>query len=120
MLRASLVTLGVAMFLLWIVGLVNDSTTWVVWLDGVAAVLTFLLVPVTRDHVGPIGVSIGPNLIGLGLLAVFIVALATRASGWITWFTLAFAGGYLMFGAFAFAVRAFSPGVESRRPIEAM
>lgn len=118
MLRASLVALGISMLLIWVVGLVDEATTWIVWLDGVAAVLTFLLVPVTRDHVGPIGVSVGPNLIGLGLLALFVVGLVTSASAWIVWFTLAFACGYLMFGAFAFMVRAFSPSLESRRPIE--
>ncbi len=117
MLRASLVALGIAMILLWIVGLVDHATDWVVWLDGIAGVLTFLLVPVTRDDVGPIGVSLGPNLVGLGLLAVFIVAVSTRASAWITWFTLAFSGGYLMLAAFAFMVRAFEPSTESRRPI---
>lgn len=117
MLRASLVALGIAMVLLWIVGLVDNATPWVVWLGGVAAVLTFLLVPVTRDDVGPIGVSLGPNLIGLGLLAVFIVAEVTHASAWITWFTFAFSVGYLMLAAFAFMVRAFEPSAESRRPI---
>lgn len=117
MLRASLVALGIATLLLWIVGVVDHATIWIVWLDGVAAALTFLLVPVTRDRVGAIGVAIGPALIGLGLIALFIVGLVTEASGWITWFNLAFGAGYLMFAAFAFILRTVEPRMVSQRPI---
>lgn len=120
MLRASLCALGVTMVLLWMVGVVDGATTWMTWLDGVAGVLTFLLVPVTRPSTGPIGAAVGPALLGSGLVVVFIVGLATHASAWLTWFNLAFGAGYLMFAAFAFAVRATEPQLESRRPIEAM
>lgn len=117
MLRASLVSLGIAMVLLWMVGVVDHSTDWMTWLDGIAGLLTFLLVPVTRPRLGPAAVSIGPNLIGLGLLAMFIVGIATAASAWLTWFTFAAACAYLMFGAFAFFARATEPSLESRRPL---
>lgn len=118
MLRASLVALGVSMLLIWMVGIVNHSTDWMTWLDGIAGVLTLWLVPVTRPRLGPAAVSIGPNLIGLGLLAMFIVGIATGASSWLTWFTFAAACSYLMFGGFAFMVRAVEPSLESRRPIQ--
>jgi hypothetical protein len=80
MLRASLCALAIAMLLLWMVGVVDHATGWMVWLDGVAALLTFLLVPVTRDNLGPVGVALGPNLIGLGLFMVRAVEpqLASR------------------------------------------
>jgi hypothetical protein len=115
MLRAALVSLAVATLLLWLVGLVDDATSWMVWLNGVAAILTLLLVPVTRDNVGPLGVSLGPALIGVGLIVMFLVGLATGASAWLTWFTLAFGLGYLMFAGFGFMVRTFEPTMESRR-----
>jgi hypothetical protein len=118
MLRASLASLGIAMVLLWMVGVVDHATDWMTWLIGIAAVLTFWLVPVTRRHLGPGAVAIGPNLVGLGLIAMFIVGLATEASAWLTWFTFAAGCSYLMFGGFAFMVRAVEPSLESRRPIQ--
>ena len=120
MLRASLTALGFTMLLLFIVGLVDDATWWLTWADGLAGVLTLMLVPVTRPRLGPVGASAGPGLLGLALTAMFIVGLATRSSAWLVWFTGAFAAGYLLFAAFAFAVRAVDPQLESRRPIEAM
>jgi hypothetical protein len=120
MLRALIVTLGIAMFLLWLVGLVDHSTDWIVWVDGVAALLTLCLVAATHDRLGPVGVALGPNLIGLGLVAVFIVGLVTGASAWIVWFNLAFGTGYLLFAAFAFFVRSVEPRMESRRPLAGM
>jgi hypothetical protein len=120
MLRASLCALGVTMVLLWLVGVVDGATPWMTWLDGIAGVLTLLLVPVTRPTTGPIAAAVGPLLLGGGLIAMFIVAAGVHASGWLTWFTLAFGAGYVMFAAFAFAVRAVEPRLESRRPIEAL
>lgn len=113
MLRASLVALAIALLLLWRVGVVDGATDWMTWLDGVAALLAFLLVPVTTDEVGPLGAALGPQLIGLALVAFAVVGLLTRASGWLTWFTLALGCGYLVFAAFAFAVRAVEPSMES-------
>jgi hypothetical protein len=117
MMRACLAALGLSLALLWLVGVVDGSTVWMTWLDGTAAVLTFWLIPVTGNDSGPIQVAIGPVLIGALLLAGFAGGLVTRASGWLTWFTLAFAGGYLLFAGFAFLVRALEPRLESRRPL---
>ena len=120
MLRASLAALGVAMLLLWVVGVADGSTIWLTWLDGIAGVLTFLAIPVVRDETGPIGAATVPALLGLGLVAMFVIGLGTHASGWLTWFTLAFGIGYLGFAAFAFAERAVRPHLESRRPLSAL
>ena len=120
MLRASLSVLALALLLLWVVGVTDGATPWMTWLDGVAAVLTLLLVPVTRPSIGPVGAAVVPSLIGSGLVAMFVVGLATHASGWLTWFTGAFGAGYLLYAAFAFAVQATDPQLESRRPMQAM
>ncbi len=40
---------------------------------------------------------------------MFVVGLPTHASGWLTWFTGAFAAGYLLFAAFAFAAAEVRP-----------
>jgi hypothetical protein len=90
------------------------------WADGVAGVLTLLLVPVTRPRSSPIAASVGPGLLGLALATLFVVGLATHASAWLVWFTGAFAAGYLLFAAFAFFVQAADPQLESRRPLQAM
>ncbi len=120
MLRASLSVLALALLLLWVVGVTDGATPWMTWLDGVAAVLTLLLLPVTRESSGPVGVAAVPTLIGIGLVVMFAVGLPTHASGWLTWFTGAFGAGYLMYAAFAFAVRAVDPQLESRRPLQAL
>jgi hypothetical protein len=118
MLRASLVSLGIATFLLWMVGIVDGATSWMTWVVGVAALLTFLLVPGAAPDVEPVRAAVAPQLIGLGLIALFVAGLVTHASGWLTWFCLAFGCGYLLFGAFAFTVRCVEPGMESLRAME--
>ena len=120
MLRASLAALAVSMLLLWVVGVADGATTWMTWLDGLAGILTLLLVPVTSPDSGPITASVGPAMLGTLLVVLFVIGLGAHASGWITWFTLAFGAGYLLFAAFAFAVRAVDPQLESRRPLQAM
>lgn len=106
------------MVLIWMVAVVNHSTDWMTWLNGIAAVLTFLLVPVSGPNVSPGAVSVGPQLIGLGLMAMFILGIVTHASAWLTWFTFAAGCAYLLFGSMAFLVRAVEPSLESRRPIQ--
>jgi hypothetical protein len=120
MLRASLTALGLSMLLLWVVGVTDDATTWMTWLDGIAGVLTLLLVPVTRGDSSPIAAALGPALVGAGLIVMFVVGLPAHASGWLVWFTGAFGAGYLGFAAFAFAVQATDPQLESRRPLQAL
>jgi len=120
MLRASLTALGFSLLLLFVVGVVDDATWWLTWADGVAGVLTLLLVAVTRPRSSPIAASIGPGLLGLALAALFIVGLGTHASAWLVWFTAAFAAGQLLFAAFAFFVQAVDPQLESRRPLQAL
>jgi hypothetical protein len=105
-----------SLLLLWLVAVVDGATTWMTWLTGAAGVLTFWLVPVARPERSPVAAAVGPALIGMGLLALFVAGLVTHASGWLTWFIFAFAAGYLLFAGFAFQVRAFAPQMESRRP----
>jgi hypothetical protein len=109
MLRAILVSLGLALLLLWLVGVVDHATTWLSWVDGTLGLLTFALVFVTRETNTPLTASLGPTLIGLTLGLVFLVALATQASGWLTWFTFIFAGGYLTLAALAYFLHAYQP-----------
>lgn len=120
MLRASLSALGISLLLLWVVGVTDNATVWMTWLDGIAGVLTLLLVAVTHADSGPIAAAVGPTLLGSGLLVLFVVGLGTHASGWLVWFTGAYGAGYLGFAAFAFAVQATDPQLESRRPLQAL
>ena len=78
------------------------------YLFGVFA-LASALVFVTRETNTPLSASLGPTAIGLTLGLIFLLALATHASGWLTWFTFIFAGGYLTLAALAYFLHAYQP-----------
>jgi hypothetical protein len=98
MLRVISFLLGFGLIVLWAVGLGSEqATTWLTWLDGVAAVCAF--------SVGAIGgrrpaLAAGSTdlLLAMGLFVLWIVALAHRATGWQAWWTFAFACVYLALG----------------------
>jgi hypothetical protein len=117
MLRAILVSLGLGLAVVWLVGLVDGSTSWLTWLDGVMALLTFLLAAKMSPDSGPIAASVGPGLIGAALAVLFVIGLAAHGSAWLVWFTFVFAGGYFTVAALAFFVRIFEPRAFSRTPI---
>lgn len=119
MLRALVVTLGIALMILWLVALVDGSTWWLAWLDGAAAVLSFLAAAAVGPKTGPIAASTGPGLIGAALGVLFIVGLATHASAWLVWFTFAFAGGFLALAALTFVVRTAEPRSYTSTPMTA-
>jgi hypothetical protein len=117
MARAILLAFGLALLLLWVVGLVDHATWWMDWLDGIAALAAIGLAALVTKDSGPITTAIGPALLGSALLALFIVGIATRSSAWMVWFTLAFAVGLISFSALAFAAKAIDVQPHSRRTI---
>src|SRR5262249_163584 len=82
---------AVGLVVVWWGGVVKNWAWWLTGLDGIAAVLAIGYAALVTDESGPIAATSGPALIGLGLLALFIVGLATSSSGWLTWFTFGFA-----------------------------
>jgi hypothetical protein len=117
--RAVVVSLGLGLLLMWVVGLVDGSTWWLVWLDGVVAVLSFLVAAATSSSSGPVAASAGPGLLGVALGVLFILGLVANASAWLVWFTLAFAGGELALASLSFVARSVEPRSYSRTPISA-
>jgi hypothetical protein len=117
MVRAILLAFGLALLLLWLVGLVDHATWWMAWLDGITALAAIGLAALVTKDSGPITTAIGPALLGTALLALFIVGIATRSSAWIVWFNLAYAVGLLSFAALAFTARSLEVQPHSRRTI---
>jgi hypothetical protein len=117
MLRAILVSIGLGLILVWIVALVDRSTWWMTWLVGIAGWLTCGDAALVKNEMGPIGASMGSVLIGSGLMALFIVGLATGATAWLTWFTFAFACGLFGAAGFAILLRGLAPRPYGRTPL---
>jgi hypothetical protein len=119
MTRALLVALGMCMLILWLVGVVDGSTWWLVWLDGTAGVLSFLAAAAVSPSTGPLAASAGPGVLGAALGVLFVVGIAAGASAWLVWFTFAFAGGYLALAGLSFVVRTAEPRSFTRTPMSA-
>jgi hypothetical protein len=101
MVRAILVAFGVGLLLLWVVGLADQAASWLTWLVGIVGLLAILAAVVMPEHGSPAQVAAGPTLLGFGLIAMWVVALATRTSPWLAWWTFAFGGGLVVFGGMA-------------------
>jgi hypothetical protein len=114
MLRAVLVALGLSLGLMWLVGVIDGSTTWLTWLDGIIALSSLGLALLFSDRSPPLASAAGLTAIGLGLLTLFIIGVATHASGWLVWFTLAFAAGYLLFAALVLLFATLGPRLDER------
>ena len=99
MLRKGLLILGGALALLSVIGLAVDPQATVLWFSVIAAILSiggaFL---VEDEHALGISRGAGPTVIGLGLVAVFIVGLASHQPAWAVWLTLLLGLGELMLG----------------------
>jgi hypothetical protein len=97
MIRASSIALGIGLVVLWLVGLWNGATAWLTWLNGVGGLVAFgIAASVTPRVVGAAAGS--PIALSVGLFALWIIALITHATTWLTWWTFAFACAFLMVG----------------------
>lgn len=109
--RAGLIILGLALGLLWVVGLSAGAASWLVWLDFVAAVIALLagLIPQSAAS----ALKGAPFFVGIGLLVLWIIALASAVVPWMTWWTFAFGIAFLLLGIWGMAREAPS---GMRRP----
>ena len=94
--RAGLIVLGIALGILWIAGLSAHATGWLVWLDFVVAVLSIATAAAPESV--PNMLKASPFGYGVALLVFWIIALATHASYWMSWWTFGFGIAYLLFG----------------------
>jgi hypothetical protein len=88
MLRKGLLILGGALALLSVVGLAVDRHATLLWFVVMAAMLSIGSAFIIEDE-HALGISRGaaPAMIGLGLMAVFVVGLAWHQPAWAIWLT---------------------------------
>jgi FtsH-binding integral membrane protein len=88
MLRKGLLILGGALALLSVVGLAANHSATLLWFVVMAAMLSIGLAFVIEDE-HALGMSRGaaPAMIGIGLIAVFVVGLASHQPAWAVWLT---------------------------------
>jgi hypothetical protein len=123
--RPGMILLGIGLGLLWLAGLYNHATSWLVWLTFASAILSLLfgLMPETVSGAAP-GKRSGtlmrmpPFVQTAVLLVLWIIGLASGATSWLTWWTFAFAIAYglLGLGTSLPESRAGRPTVTGPRP----
>ena len=99
-LRKGLLILGGALALLSILGLVADRQATILWFDAMAAILAIGGAFIVEDE-HALGISRGaaPAVIGLGLIAVFIVGRASHQVSWAVWLTFLLGLASLVLGS---------------------
>jgi hypothetical protein len=108
--------LAVGLGILWLVGLSSPVVpSWLLWLDFVVALLSLGtgLIPDGATDLS----RAAPFVLGLGLLVLWIVGLATHAVSWFTWWNFAFGVAYLLFGAAGTTERLPRRRMTGPRPI---
>ena len=95
MARVGAVILGVGLVVLWIVGVNHAATSWLTWMDGLAGLVSFVVAALAPSEPGRASAG-GPGVIGFALIGLWIVGMATRATGWLTWWTFAFGCAYVV------------------------
>ncbi|HVV51780.1 MAG TPA: hypothetical protein VHO06_19080 [Polyangia bacterium] len=93
---AQIVPIGLSLGLvvLWVAGLSLQASAWLTWLELLAGVVAFG--GSARFGETPRARAAGWGALAAALAVVWIVALAVRATGWLTWWTLPFAAAFAM------------------------
>ena len=91
MVRKSCFLLGLAMALVWWIGLSVDHSATVLWFTAVGAVLAFAIGGLVDDTSRRPSHAGGPVVLGLGLGAVWIAGTAAHQPMWANLFNLLFA-----------------------------
>ncbi len=86
------IALSLGLFLLWVAGLAHDATHWLTWLLLVAGIVGFG--GSERFAESPRAGAAGWGALAVSLLLLWIVALSTRATGWLAWGTFLFGLAY--------------------------
>ena len=109
--------MGVGLVILWIVGLGQHATPWMTWLDGLGALFAFALAGglAATASLALGGGGIFALAIGLGVL--WIIGLSTHAVVWLTWWTFAFACGFVLLGIVASMGETTTTRTTHMRPV---
>jgi hypothetical protein len=88
--------LGLGLAALWVAGLNSPiAPRWFTWFDGLAAAGAFIVAAMMQSYDTRAKRVGGPITLAIGLLVLWIIGLATGAVGWMSWWTFAFACGFL-------------------------
>ena len=118
MVRGTSIVLGAGLVILWLVGLGNNSTGWLTWLDGVAALCAFAIAAAVIPEKVGLGARAGaPVALSLGLFVLWILALSVGATAWLAWWTFAFGCAFLILGLVAVGGEPTSPTVTHPRTV---
>jgi hypothetical protein len=98
MARFGSVVLGAALVVLWIIGLNQGATMWLTWLLGIAGLTAIVVAAMLPAEHGREGAK-PPAMVGFALFALWILAVASRATPWLTWGTFALGVGHLAIAA---------------------
>lgn len=97
MVRATCIALGLALVVLWLIGVTSQSTSWLAWLDGLGALFAFSIAtavkPGTNDRM-----AVSPAILAGGLFMLWAMALVAHATPWLAWWTFVLACAFLMLG----------------------
>lgn len=108
MIRVPAIVIGLFLLVVWIFGLRFHSQTWLTWLDGAGALLAFAIAGAAGRAESAAGRSSMAAVLAIGLFALWIIGLITRADSWLVWCTFA--------GACASALFAFGGGMRGAVP----
>lgn len=89
MLRIVPALIGLGLAALWVVGLCEDATIWLTWCDGIAAALAFATVGLIPDRDSSLWAGLCLGALAAGMFILWLVAVAERATPWLTWWTFA-------------------------------
>lgn len=89
-LRAFMFLFGAGLIVLWIIGLATNQRSWFGWVDVIGGSLGLYTAVIMPDLEPGLPVSVG-YVFSLGLIALWIVGLATGVTGWLVWVTFGLA-----------------------------
>lgn len=98
MVRGISIALGVGLVILWLVGLGNHATSWLTWVDGLAALAAFGVAASVSEGMAASRAASGPLILAAALFGLWVIALFVGASHWLAWWTFAFGCGFLVLG----------------------
>ena len=108
MVRRGSFLIGAGLALFWWIGLSLNASATLLWFDAIGAVVAFAIGGLIDDTVeaNPAN-ALAPALLGLGLVAVWIAALASHQPAWVAWLNFLFAAASFGVAVLALGARRF-------------
>jgi hypothetical protein len=98
MLHVPAIALSFALILLWVAGLSRHASAWLTWLDFLAGLIAFG--GATQFAASRRAGVVGWSSLALGLIVLWIAALATGSSSWLAWWNLVLAFAFLLLAGY--------------------